>query len=70
MAVIKENFGEGGANLVPEGAQGSPTLAEVLRDIADDLAMLKAAIDQLISDYNAGNATTTATTSDLKTQKG
>jgi len=52
MAVIKENFGEGGANLVPEGAQGSPTLAEVLRDIADDLAMLKAAIDQLRQCYN------------------
>ena len=42
MATINTNFGTGGANLVPQGAQGIPTLAEVLRDIADDLAALGA----------------------------
>ncbi len=67
MATIPENFGSGGANLTPKG-QGSPTLAQALRDIADDLAMLKAAVDQLIADW--GNASTTASTSALKTQKG
>lgn len=69
MATIKQNFGEGGANLTPAG-QGEPTLAQTLRDIADDLAMLKAALDQLISDYNNGTSPTTASTSSLKTQKG
>ncbi len=69
MAVIKQNFGEGGANLTPSG-QGEPSLAQVLRDIADDLAMLKAAIDQLIEDYNNSTSPTTASTTDLKTQKG
>ena len=42
MAVIKVTFGEGGANLSPRG-QGQPSLQEVLRDIADDLAGMKAA---------------------------
>jgi len=51
MATIKVNFGEGGANVAPKGAQGSPDLATALRDIADDLAMLKAAVDQLIADH-------------------
>lgn len=37
MSVIRENFGSGGANLVPNDGQGSPTLADALRDVADDL---------------------------------
>jgi len=41
MAEIKANFGEGGTNLTPAG-QGSPTLAEVLRDVADDLSAVQA----------------------------
>lgn len=68
MATIKTTFGEGGANVAPKGAQGTPDLATVLRDIADDLAMLKAAVDQIIADWGA--ASTTATTSALKTVKG
>ena len=40
MAAISERFGSGGANLAPGGSAGSPSLAEVLRDIADDLAAL------------------------------
>lgn len=43
MAAIKIDFGTGGANLAPGGAAGSPTLAEALRDIADDLAAIKPA---------------------------
>ncbi|KKN87434.1 hypothetical protein LCGC14_0258890 [marine sediment metagenome] len=39
---IYEEFGSGGANLVPGGAGGAPTLAEALRQTADDLAALKA----------------------------
>lgn len=37
MTAIPENFGEGGANLAPQGAAGEPTLAVTLREIADDL---------------------------------
>jgi len=38
MATIKENFGSGGANLSPNDSSGQPTLAETLREVADDLA--------------------------------
>lgn len=41
MAVIKTTFGEGGAGLNPRGT-GTPTLATSLRDVADDLAGVKA----------------------------
>jgi len=37
MATIKEDFGSGLQNLIPNGAGGSPDLATALRDIADDL---------------------------------
>lgn len=40
MATIKVDFATGHANLAPGGAQGTPSLATVLRDIADDLATL------------------------------
>lgn len=43
MTAIPENFGEGGANLAPQGAAGEPTLALTLRDIADDLDGLQVA---------------------------
>ncbi len=38
MAAIPTNFGFGGANLTPGKGAGIPTLAEALRDVADDLA--------------------------------
>jgi hypothetical protein len=41
MAAISERFASGGANLPPGGAAGTPTLAEALREVADDLAALK-----------------------------
>lgn len=41
MPAISPRFGSGGANLVPGGSSGSPSLAEALRGVADDLAALK-----------------------------
>ena len=41
MSVITPKFGSGGANLTPGGAGGKPTLADTLRDIADDLGSLR-----------------------------
>jgi hypothetical protein len=43
MAKISKRFGSGGANVAPGGSAGQPALADVLRDIADDLAALKSA---------------------------
>ncbi len=40
MTAISTHFGSGGANLVPGRSGGEPTLAETLRDIADDLDAL------------------------------
>jgi hypothetical protein len=60
MAIIKTNFGEGGANLVPLGTGGEPTLAEALRDIADDIANGSAAQTPAwnAADAVAGNTVT------------
>jgi hypothetical protein len=43
MAAISKRFGSGGANVAPGGSAGQPALADVLRDIADDLAGIKPA---------------------------
>ncbi len=43
MAAITPRFGSGGANVAPGGSAGQPSLADVLRDVADDLAALKPA---------------------------
>jgi hypothetical protein len=43
MAKITRRFGSGGANLTPAGSAGQPSLADALRDVADDLAALKPA---------------------------
>ena len=43
MAAISKRFGSGGANVAPGGSAGQPALADVLRDIADDLAGVKPA---------------------------
>jgi len=53
MARITRRFGSGGANLTPGGSAGQPVLADVLRDIADDLAALK---PTPIASANAGAA--------------
>ena len=44
MAKISKRFGSGGANLAPGGSAGRPALADVLRDVADDLAAFKPAV--------------------------
>ena len=43
MAAISKRFGSGGANVAPGGSAGVPALADVVRDLADDLAALKPA---------------------------
>ena len=58
MATIKENFGHGGANMVPQGSQGVPALAEVLRDIADDLEALHTAFTTLTAKIDADSGDT------------
>lgn len=37
MSIITSRFGTGGANIPPGKEQGTPSLADVFRDIADDL---------------------------------
>lgn len=37
---VKADFGVGGANLTPDKSSGQPSLAEVLRGVADDLALI------------------------------
>ncbi len=44
MAAITTRFGSGGANLVPGGSGGQPSLADALRDIADDVAASSAGV--------------------------
>mgnify|MGYP001606871411 CR=1 FL=1 len=53
MATILTTFGSGGANLVPGGTGGSPSLATSLRDAADDLATIKTFCNSLRTAYNA-----------------
>lgn len=57
MAAIPENFGVGGSGLTPGGGSGSPDLAEVTRDIADDLAELRAQFIALLTklDVDSGD---------------
>ena len=38
MAAIKIDYGSGGGHMSPTGHDDQPSLASVLRDIADDLA--------------------------------
>jgi hypothetical protein len=41
MSKISRRFGSGGSNLTPGGSAGQPTLADALRDVADDLLALR-----------------------------
>lgn len=43
MATITVNYGSGGGHMAPYGHDSQPPLAEVLRDIADDLGSCKGA---------------------------
>jgi len=78
MSTIKTDFGEGGANLAPGGAAGSPDLATALRDGADDFETLRAAFNALLTklDADAGvadvnyNSTLAVASGTIKTKKG
>jgi hypothetical protein len=52
MSQIDANFGSGGANLTEKG-HGSPALATALRDVATDLANLRAAFVALTAKIDA-----------------
>ena len=75
MTAIKSNFGSGGANLAPDGASGSPSLAATLRDQADDLAELRTQLVALLAKLDADSGTgdsdyaATLTPAALKTTK-
>ena len=58
MTTIGEKFGTGGSNLVPGGSGGDPTLAETLRDIADDLTALRTAFVGLTAKLDADSGDT------------
>jgi hypothetical protein len=58
MAVIKENFGEGGANMTPNDSAGDPSLAVVLLEIADDVEGLQPAAIVAADAADLGSAIT------------
>ena len=65
MSAIKEQFGAGGSGITPYTGMGDdPTLAAALRGIADDVAVLRAAIVALTAkmdtDFTAQNLVVTA----------
>jgi len=72
MATILPNFNSGGSNSAPNGS-GSPSLALVLRDIADDLTTLRSALNAVVTKLNADAGVTDvdyAAAAALKTIKG
>ncbi len=56
MAAIRTDFGIGGSGLTPRG-QGTPTLAQALRDIADDLVGAIGSAPGALTSPTAGNGT-------------
>jgi hypothetical protein len=73
MAVIGTEFGSGGAGLNPNGSTGTPTLAAILRDIADDLGdrtgILSADATDLASAITLVNEIKTALNLTVRTTK-
>jgi hypothetical protein len=41
MAKVSKHFGAGGVGLTPGGSSGRPSLADILCDLADDVAALR-----------------------------
>lgn len=58
MATITTQFGTGGANLAPSDAQGAPSLATTLRDIADDLTEIRTQFVALLVKIDADSGDT------------
>ena len=72
MATIKATFGAGNAGLTNFRGAG-PTLAEILRDVADDLATVKSWSTTLAAKLNADAGVTDvnyAAVGTIKTVKG
>lgn len=75
MTTVNEDFGSGGEHIDPVDGK-APTLALTFRDIADDLAEIKAKQDILLAklDLDAGitdtNYAALAATTAFKTIKG
>jgi hypothetical protein len=78
MATVKTTYATGGAQLTP-GAAGSPSLATVLRDLADDLQLLGGRFNSLhakldadvgVTDTDYASTLDVNLTTDLKHQKG
>lgn len=53
MATINANFGFGGSNLTPGDGAGSPSLATVLRDMADDFTAIHASVVGITAQLDA-----------------
>ena len=72
MAIIKESFGSGGANLTPGDSAGSPSLATALRDVADDVnfALVSANASDLATAITLVNEIKVALNATKKTTKG
>ena len=67
MATILATFGSGGAGLTPSGSSGSPSLATILRDIADDLGGTR--ISAAVAAPNASDLATAITlVNEIKTK--
>lgn len=67
MGAIKVKHFEGGRRLQSGGSAGSPDLASLLRDVADDLATLKTAVDAVVPPGDITAATPSSLTSPLAT---
>lgn len=56
MTTIPTNFGDGGANLTSAGSNGTPTLAQTLRDVATDLETLRTSVNAGITGLSITSA--------------
>ena len=67
LTTVPDNFGVGGANLVPGGSSGSPSLAAVLQEHKASLDTVGAAIDSVAASVvaNVGKRTVTIGQADL-----
>lgn len=69
MSTITTEFGSGGSNLAPNDAQGAPSLATALREVADDLEAIRDAFvaltAKLDTDFVAQNAAVTSSQLDV-----
>ena len=60
MAEIKTSYGTGGSGLTPNKSSGDPSLAEIFRDAADDLAEIRTQFVTLLAKLDADAGVTDA----------